>query len=343
MHAPLQAVNVENHPSEVGRKPSEQRVGLRDVVSFLRSSRYTIALTVAICGAAAVLYLVLATPIFTSSSQVLIDSSKVQLIVQDGQRSDTSTDQARVESQIAVLKSGRVALAVIRKLNLVAEPEFAEPGLSLSGLVYSWLESWLGPDNQGGDESQEVRLVEEFSDRTSVRRIGQSLVIEIVFQSADPQLAAKVANAIALEYIAQNVESKSEVAQQRSKWLAERLAELQRQSFDAARAVEHFKHAGGSGPTADAQAKLAELESVSQGYRRMYEAFLQQLTETVQRVSFPESDARIVSDAAPPLRKSYPKRGLILGFAILLGIGAGDLVDAQCSGPSNSQCGTTGQ
>ena len=55
----------------------------------------------------------------------------------------------------------------------------------------------------------------------------------------------------------------------------------------------------------------------------MYEAFQQQLTETLQRVSFPESDARVVSNASPPLRKSYPKSTLVLGFAIVLGAGAG--------------------
>ena len=49
-------------------------------------------------------------------------------------------------------------------------------------------------------------------------------------------------------------------------------------------------------------------------------------TQAVQDQSFPVSEARVITAATPPLRKSWPQSNLVLGGAGLLGIGLGFLV-----------------
>ncbi|MCY1641023.1 AAA family ATPase [Methylorubrum sp. SL192] len=72
--------------------------------------------------------------------------------------------------------------------------------------------------------------------------------------------------------------------------------------------------------------ELRSLESSSQTYRALYENFLQRYTQAVQDQSFPISEARIVEPAYPPLRKAWPKGLVILGLALLLGIGGGIVI-----------------
>lgn len=73
------------------------------------------------------------------------------------------------------------------------------------------------------------------------------------------------------------------------------------------------------------QITLAELESTTESYRKIYEAYQQAFTEAVQRQSFPVSNTRVITAAAKPLSKSSPRGRLILAFAglagLLLGVG----------------------
>jgi succinoglycan biosynthesis transport protein ExoP len=86
-----------------------------------------------------------------------------------------------------------------------------------------------------------------------------------------------------------------------------------------------------SQPINEAQVPLRELESSAQNYRTMYDNFRQRYTESVQQQSFPISDARILTSASPPSRKSSPKTALILVLSaaggLVLGVAVGALRD----------------
>ena len=63
----------------------------------------------------------------------MIDSKRVQLFQQQSMINDLPVDTSTVESQVEILKSDTVALAVIKKLNLSDDPEFVGPGGGLVG------------------------------------------------------------------------------------------------------------------------------------------------------------------------------------------------------------------
>ncbi|MGO7888545.1 GNVR domain-containing protein, partial [Rhizobium ruizarguesonis] len=71
------------------------------------------------------------------------------------------------------------------------------------------------------------------------------------------------------------------------------------------------------------QFKLAELQSATDARRTIYENTLNQLTEAKQRITYPVSDATIVSRATLPLSKARPRSTLIIAFAAAVGIGVG--------------------
>jgi capsular exopolysaccharide synthesis family protein len=59
-----------------------------------------------------------------------------------------------------------------------------------------------------------------------VRIIGQTRVLEVVFDSTDPDFAAAFANALADEFIVSNLEARSEMGQHISEWLTRQLEDM---------------------------------------------------------------------------------------------------------------------
>ncbi|NLS17626.1 lipopolysaccharide biosynthesis protein [Rhizobium sp. P40RR-XXII] len=72
-----------------------------------------------------------------------------------------------------------------------------------------------------------------------------------------------------------------------------------------------------------ARVELSEMESRATTYRRMYESILQQLIGALQKESFPLGNVRIVTAAAVPLSKTWPKSSFVLPFTAMLGLAAG--------------------
>jgi polysaccharide biosynthesis transport protein len=75
--------------------------------------------------------------------------------------------------------------------------------------------------------------------------------------------------------------------------------------------------------TNSAELTMRELETSAKGYRSLYESFLQRYMGSVQQESFPISEARVISPAAPPLSKSKPKNALVLAIGLFGGIALG--------------------
>ncbi|MFT4115674.1 polysaccharide biosynthesis tyrosine autokinase [Bradyrhizobium sp.] len=65
---------------------------------------------------------------------------------------------------------------------------------------------------------------------------------------------------------------------------------------------------------------LRDLESTAKVYHTLYDNFLQRYMEAIQQQSFPITEARVISAAAPPTQKSGPKPFLALGIATLIGV-----------------------
>lgn len=78
-----------------------------------------------------------------------------------------------------------------------------------------------------------------------------------------------------------------------------------------------------AGHTGQAEVKLRDLESAADTYRNLYNNFLEKLQSATQNQSFPISEARLISTAAKPNKKSSPKTVLAL---------AGGLVGGLCLG-----------
>jgi succinoglycan biosynthesis transport protein ExoP len=337
-----------------GSMPQERTLGLRDFLPFLASNWWIIVLSSALFVGGAFLYIVNTPPSYVATAQLITRMYGEQTADQ----LSNLPDDAVIESQIEVIKSDDVLRSTIRELGLVSDPELASQAPSVVSLARSWLATASPADLQAmlsfNPVEAEMTVAEKerfviavMRGRLWVRRIGRSSVVDVAFNSRDPEKAATIANTIAQSYIEKDIQSKSNAAMQATDWLATRLTELREQVFTSDRAVERFKVQGDDSRSGGGQFKLNELQSVADTYRKVYEGFLQRWAETRQRISYPVADARFVTRATAPLSKTEPRSAIIITFAALLGIATGGAIasirtalNRRISSPSDVASGT---
>jgi uncharacterized protein involved in exopolysaccharide biosynthesis len=330
------------HPSEIYNTFGQ--LSLSDIIDFiLRYAILFIATTVAALGAAT-FYIVTAPNLYTAAGQILIDVKVPQIADEQWREAGINLDTAQVESQINVLRSQHIARAVIKRLDLMSDPEFralaqshkASPASAEKPPVTS--ESNQPKSKAGGFEDPERALLFNaarlLQSNLAIRRLGLAYVLEVAHTSPDPTQAARIANGVMEAYIADQVAIRSEAARQGSEWLERRIGSLRVQMNEASRRVQEFKarrdysigarttqdpktadtHWAGQGET------LEELEATAMTYRKMFESALQAYTEAEQRQSYPVGNARVISFATPPETKSSPKRKEAIAIAVVMGL-----------------------
>ena len=148
-------------------------------------------------------------------------------------------DQEAVTSQAQLILSRDLASEVIAKLKLNELPEF-DPALGNISLTKRVL-GFLGVIRNPLAMTPEERVLEAFYDRLTVFPVEKSRVIVIDFLSENPELAARVANAIADAYLKRQQEAKQDQARSAGQWLSGEIDSLRKKVADSEAKVEAFR------------------------------------------------------------------------------------------------------
>jgi uncharacterized protein involved in exopolysaccharide biosynthesis len=254
------------------------------VLAFIRRHVPIISLTCFAALGVATLYLITSVPTFTAKA-LLIVNSKATLV-------HAAAVSTVVQSQIGIIKSESIASAVIEKLGLAQDPEFATG--QGSGMI-SRLRGWGKPET----EATAARYaVERFERKLSAKRVGP--IVEITFDSRDPDRAAQILNAVAEKYITHQMDK---AGLQDEKWVKDRLNELSTQALAAQKALEDYSK--NRKESADSAATIDKLAAAAESSKNAYDNFRHVLrkTEATQQQSSPVFEASLVTGASPPLRQ----------------------------------------
>jgi polysaccharide biosynthesis transport protein len=221
---------------------AERRFDLREVLSFLWRQWKFIAAVVAIVGLVGIVSLMRQTPLYTATSQVLLDRQKEKAPGAEAILTDVNLDFAMVESQMAVIRSSIFLRRVVEKENLVSDPEFGRGPRPAASDPADEKKKPAPNDDQSGDL---VRTAEALKGAVSVVRAGQGYVLAISVTARDPARAARLANAVADGYLVDKLDTRFEAAKRASAWLSDRLAELRTQLRDSEEAVVRFRSQNG--------------------------------------------------------------------------------------------------
>ena len=150
-----------------------------------------------------------------------------------------NVDAETVVSQAQLILSRDLASEVIAKLKLNTIPEF-DPALGGISLIKTLL-SFFGITKNPMAMTPEERVLEAYYDRLTVFPVEKSRVIVIDFLSENPELAARVANAIADAYLKRLQEAKQDQARSASAWLSGEIETMRKKVADAEAKVEAFR------------------------------------------------------------------------------------------------------
>ena len=181
-------------------------------------------------------------PKYLSESRVLVVSRDNIYLRPDADKdiSDRNVvDPEAVTSQVQLILSRDLASEVIDKLKLGERREF-DPALGGVSLIKRVLGIFGVIKNPMSMTPQE-RVLEAYYDRLSAYPVDKSRVIVIGFLSEDPDLAARVANAVADVYLQRQQAAKQEQARSAGQWLAGEIDSMRKKVAEAEAKVEAFR------------------------------------------------------------------------------------------------------
>jgi polysaccharide biosynthesis transport protein len=254
-----QSVQSPDHAAEMAASETFQ-----SVLEFVRRQYMVVAFATAIMVALGLIYVLTAPARYTATADLLIDNQQIHLFQQQSMFNDVPVDTSAVDSQVEIMKSENIALAVIKQLHLTEVPEFVNPGGGLIGTLLSSVTNLFASNGPVSEFALTRSAVHVFESQLNIRRVGLTYIIEISFTSLSPDRAAQIANAVASAYIDDQLEAKYQSARRAGTWLQDRLRELREQASTAERAVVAYKNKNNmvdaGGRTMNEQ-QLAELNS----------------------------------------------------------------------------------
>ena len=202
-------------------------------------------------------------PMYRTSSRVMIQDERT-LAVGNLNANDPAfweDSDPYFNTQYSILRSRGLAKRVVQKLQLQnhslfngTAPRRQGIGTALADLrrkVTGTVQSLLGRgrpgpavEAPGADEgAAEAALVSQFLGGLRVAPESKTRLVEIIYESSDPQFAALAANTVAEEYAAQNLELRLATYQKNLRWLNEEVAKQEKKVTDSEAALTQYREA----------------------------------------------------------------------------------------------------
>jgi polysaccharide biosynthesis transport protein len=212
---------------------------------------WVFALVVAAIMGAVAAYVTLAPRIYSASSAVLIEPLRGDPVKSNEfSQVEKAAGSDFIETQILIIDSSTTAIAVVKALDLVNDPEFGGK-IDQAALA--------GATPQERAEARVVAASEALRRAVVIRRIGSTSLIEIEAQARSATQAARIADEFANQYLLSLENSRRESAERASQQINAKLDELRIAAEQADGELQRYKIANG---LMSAQgATLAEQES----------------------------------------------------------------------------------
>ena len=211
----------------------------------LWKKRWRILIPTLLAALGAFVVVQMITPKYFSEARVYVEGRQNVYLRPDADKitTDPTVDDEVVASQAQIILSRDVAQQVISELKLGDLPEF-DPTLSGASLFKTVL-GLFGLAKDPLNMTHEERVMNSYYDRLTVSPLEKSRVINIDFLSQDPELAARVANAIADAYLERLRQVQQDQAKSAGQWLAGQIETMRQKVEQAEAKVEDFRAKSG--------------------------------------------------------------------------------------------------
>ncbi len=224
--------------TSVDRNNDEDEIDLRELLAVLRRRKGTILLIALLTLITAFVVTMMMTPIYRASTTLQVDMDQPKVLNYDVEAGSAQATNSKdfYQTQFEILKSRALARKTIDSMgvesefrsNQVAKPFFSD----MTAQFKSWI--FGAADLKGDDvlvpEEELVIGTAPIEDRLirnlTVSPVKNSQIVKLSYDSAKPELAANIVNAIADNYIAMNLERRVDSASFAKKFLTEQLIDV---------------------------------------------------------------------------------------------------------------------
>src|SRR6266853_1846428 len=193
------------------------------------------------------------TPIYRASATLLIESQAPNVVsIQEVYGLDPRS-QDYLATQIEIMGGRPIAESVADGLGLIEQPEFRpqhpRPLIDLDWR--SWSPFGMQQRASPSQPNERERVVDAYLDKLSIEPVRNTQLVHVQFDSADPNLAASVAEAHAKAYIDSTLEARADATRSATEWMATRVESLRKElqaseaSLQAYREQEQIVDASG--------------------------------------------------------------------------------------------------
>jgi capsular exopolysaccharide synthesis family protein len=207
-----------------------EKIDLRQYWNIINRRKWSIIGLAVAVGLLTTLVVFAMTPIYRASTTLLIESQAANVVsIQEVYGLDTR-NLDYLATQSAIMGGRPIAEAVVDGLGLVEQPEF-RPQHQRPLIDVNW-RSWLpfGMQKEASPSPQNERefAVDAYLKKLSIEPVRETQLVRVQFDSADPNLAARVADAHAKAYIESTLNRRADATKSAAEWLATRVDSLRK-------------------------------------------------------------------------------------------------------------------
>src|ERR1700732_1324970 len=215
---------------EDGEWEAGDDIDLRHYWNIINRRKWSIIGLAVAVGLLTMLVVFAMTPIYRASATLLIESQAANVVsIQEVYGLDTR-NLDYLATQIEIMRGRPIAEAVVDDLRLVERPEF-RPEHQPARIDLNW-RSWLPfgmqKNTSPSPQNERERAVDAYLDKLSIEPVRNTQLVRIQFDSADPNLAARVADAHAKAYMNSTLEARANATKSAAEWLATRVDSLRK-------------------------------------------------------------------------------------------------------------------
>jgi succinoglycan biosynthesis transport protein ExoP len=233
------------------------------LVSYLRilhKRRWTALTAFLIVLGTVTVYTFTATPVFSSRTQILIENDNPNVVKFEEVLDQNKSSNDYYQTQYRILQSRALARRTLDAEKLWEHSLFAptERSQSISINPLAWagaasrvVEAWFSgsttpPDDGAAESVAQSRVIDAFLKGLSVSPIRNSRLVDVSYRSPDAALSSRVANALARQYIEQNLEFRFLATQEATQFLNERTAEQRKELEKSEQALQQYREKTGA-------------------------------------------------------------------------------------------------
>ncbi|MGH8540227.1 MAG: GumC family protein [Stenotrophobium sp.] len=229
----------------------DQFIDIGDLLGAIVRHKWGILSITVVTVLLAGLWVFATTPIYQATATLLIENQSNRPVqqVQDVYNPGYGTD-AYVGTQNQILEARDLGRKVVGGLGLTEKPEFLlnRPHSFLS-VDFDW-QQWLpflpehpahAQDAAGTETRKLEHAVDVFEKNLKIEPLSGTNLVKIHYDSADPALAAQIANTLADVYIDNNLEARLAMTRKATDWLNGRLGSIKADLDTAEKALQAFR------------------------------------------------------------------------------------------------------